>query len=705
MEKTQTHYAACNLCEAICGLEIRTQGARILSIRGDDDDPFSRGHICPKAVALQDIHEDPDRLRRPVKRTATGWQEIGWDEAFDLVVDQLTEIRTRHGANAIGVYQGNPSVHNYGNLTHANQFLGPLKTRNRYSATSVDQLPHQLVAYWMYGHQLLVPITDIDHCQYFLVLGANPMASNGSLMTVPDFRNRLKALQARGGKMVVIDPRRSETAAVADEHHFIRPGTDAAFLFALLNTIFEEKLDRPAHLDGLLTELDTVRAAIRPFTPERAADITGIDAATIRRIAREFASATRGACYGRIGVSTQAFGTLCQWAIQLLNIVTGNLDRQGGTLFTQPAVDLVDSPVSRPGHYALWRSRVSQRPEFAGELPVASLAEEIRTPGEGQIRALVTIAGNPVLSTPNGAGLDQALGTLDFMVAIDLYVNETSRHAHVILPPTCTLEHDHYDLIFHHFAVRNTARYNAPVFDKPEGSRHDWEIYTELGKRLCAKLGVKPQPSLRPDQIIDLGLQSGPYGKAKSTQALTLQQLKAHPHGIDLGPLQATLPQRLRTADHKIHCVTPELLDDLSRLQQQLFERSPSTSLQLIGRRHLRSNNSWMHNYTRLVKGKDRCQLLMHPQDIAERGLSDGQQVRLRSRVGATQVTLLSSTDMMRGVVSLPHGWGHNLEGTQLRVANAHAGVSINDLTDEQLLDDLSGNAALNGVPVTITAV
>jgi anaerobic selenocysteine-containing dehydrogenase len=705
MGDIQTHFGACNLCEAICGLETRVEDGKIISIRGDAADPFSRGHICPKAVALKDIYEDPDRLRKPVKRTSGGWQEISWDEAFDLVVDKLVDIRTRFGANAIGAYQGNPSVHNYGNMTHAAHFLGPLKTRNRFSATSVDQLPHQLVAYWMYGHQLLVPITDIDHCQYFLVLGANPMASNGSLMTVPDFRHRLKALQARGGKMVVIDPRRSETAAVADEHHFIRPGTDAAFLFALLNTLFEDNLADPKHLRDYTDGIDEVRTAIAAFTPERVAAVTGIEATTIRRIARELATASSASCYGRIGVSVQSFGTLCQWAIQLINIVTGNLDRRGGALFTKPAVDLIDSPVSKPGHYGVWRSRVSQRPEFAGELPVAALAEEILTPGDEQIRAMITIAGNPVLSTPNGAQLDQALAQLDFMVSFDMYVNETTRHAHVILPPTCGIEHDHYDLIFHIFAVRNTARYTEPLMPKPEGSLHDWEIFTELGKRLCAKLGVKPQASVRPDQIVDMGLQSGPYSKAKNhPQGLTLKKLKEQPHGIDLGPLEPSLPERLRTSDKRIRCAIPELLTDLTRLEQKLFGTESAPTLQLIGRRHLRSNNSWMHNYERLVKGKDRCLLLMHPEDAATCGLADGQSARVSSRVGTVNATVHASDEMMRGVVSLPHGWGHRREGVQQRVAREHAGVSVNDLTDERDLDELSGNAALNGLAVRVEA-
>ncbi|MGH8460056.1 MAG: molybdopterin oxidoreductase family protein [Stenotrophobium sp.] len=706
MTEVRTHYGACNLCEAICGLEYKVEGEHILSIRGDDDDPFSQGHICPKAVALKDIYEDKDRLRRPLKRMASGWREIGWDEAFDEVAERLLAIRAQHGANSIGAYQGNPSVHNYGSLTHAQHLLGPLKTRSRFSATSVDQLPHQLVAYWMYGHQLLVPIPDIDRTQYFLVLGANPMASNGSIMTVPNFRGRLKALQARGGKMVVIDPRRSETAAVADEHHFIRPGTDAAFLLALLHTLFEENLVKPGALAKIADGLDAVRAAIAPFSAERAAAATGVAASDIRRIARELAAAESAACYGRVGVSTQAHGTLCQWAIQLINIVTGNLDRPGGALFTSAAVDLIDSPGSKPGHYGAWKSRVRGLPEFGGELPVSALAEEILTPGKDQIRAMITIAGNPVLSTPNGRQLDQALATLDFMVCVDFYLNETTRHAHIILPPTCVLEHDHYDLIFNVFAVRNVARYNTPLFDKPEGTKHDWEIFTELGKRIGSALGAKPGMAVRPDQIVDMGLQSGPYSASrKNPLALSLKKLCEHPHGLDLGPLQPSLPVRLQTADKRIHCAPPELIADLPRAARELLSDSPVQELKLIGRRHLRSNNSWMHNSERLVKGKPRCLLLMHPQDAQTRGLADGSLVRVRSRVGEVEVVLQATEEMMPGVVSLPHGWGHARAGVALAVAEAHAGVSINDLTDELELDEVSGNSAFSGVAVTVAAI
>lgn len=706
MNEERTHYAACNLCEAICGLVFKVRGDEILSIKGDPDDPLSRGHICPKAIALKDIHEDPDRLRAPLRRVGHEWQEIGWDEAFDFVADRLVAIHDTHGADSIATYLGNPSVHNYGTLTHAPNFFAHFRTRNRYSATSVDQLPHQLVAMWMYGHQLLVPIPDIDRCRYFLVLGANPMASNGSLMTVPDFRARLKALQARGGAMVILDPRRTETAQVADQHHFVRPGTDAAFLLALLKFLFADARVQPGRLAEFSEGLDAVREAIAGFDVATLAAYCGIGADTIARIAGEFAQAQGAACYGRIGVSLQPWGTLSQWLIQLVNLVSGNLDREGGTMFTLPAVDLVGSPTSKPGHFGRWTSRVRGLPEFAGELPVAVLAEEILTPGDGQVRALVTNAGNPVLSTPNGGQLEQALAQLEFMLSIDFYLNETTRHADVILPPTPSLQHDHYDLIFHVFAVRNSARYSSPLFAKPQGAMHDWEIFSELGERVAQRLGGKSRARMTPAQVIDLGLRSGPYGAQQGHPAkLSLQALQDAPHGIDLGPLQPQLPQRLGHADQHIHCAPPELLAELARFAAHLH--TPPTGndrLQLIGRRHVRSNNSWMHNYQRLVKGQPRHQLLMHPADLTRRHLRDGDRVRVRSRVGEIVVEVAASEDMMPGVVSLPHGWGHDRDGVRIGIAQQHAGASNNDLTDDQRLDGISGNAALNGVAVEVEA-
>lgn len=700
MTKT-LHHRACHLCEAICGLTIETTetdgNVAITSIKGDALDTFSRGHICPKAVALQDIQNDPDRLRQPMRRVGSEWLPIEWDEAFALVAEKLALIQERHGQNAVAVYQGNPSVHNYGLMTHSNYFLGLLKTRNRYSATSVDQLPHHLSSYLMYGHGLLLPIPDIDHTDFMLILGGNPLASNGSIMTVPDVEKRLKAIQARGGKVVVVDPRRSETAAMADQHVFVRPGGDAALLFGMLNTLFSEGLTRDSHLpvDGL----DEVRNAVAAFSAEAMSPLCAVPAEQIRQLARDFAAAPSAVCYGRMGVSTQAFGTLCHWVVQLINLVTGNLDRVGGALCTEPAVDLVAS--TSGGHFNKWQSRVSGRPEYGGELPVSALAEEMLTEGEGQIRALITVAGNPVLSTPNGRQLEQALDSLDFMLSIDLYINETTRYADLILPSTSALENDHYDTTFNLFAVRNVTRFNRAILAKPEGALHDWEIFVGLAKAFAEKTAKELKPTMPPAKMIDMGLRMGRYGDA-SEHKLSLATLFDHPHGIDLGALKSNLASRLKTPDQRIQAAPPEILADLARFAA--LQAPAADELLMIGRRHVRSNNSWMHNFHRLVKGKPRHQLLMHPDDLASRGLADGQRVRVSSRVGQIEVEVLASLDMMKGVVSLPHGWGHARPGVQMAIASGQPGSSANDLTDECQLDELSGNAALNGVPVTVAA-
>jgi anaerobic selenocysteine-containing dehydrogenase len=693
-DSARSVYRACNLCEAICGLEIKVDGPKIVSIRGDTADPFSRGHVCPKAVALQDIHDDPNRLRRPLHKIDGAWIEIGWDEAFELAAERLAAIQVRHGNDAIGMYAGNPSVHNIGTALGNAHLARLMKTRNVFSATSVDQLPQQLASLLMYGHQFLLPIPDIDRTAYFLIMGGNPVASNGSLMTVPDVTRRLADIRARGGKVVVLDPRFTETAAVADEHHFLRPASDAALLMGMLNTMKEEGLFRIAHPERL-RGLDAALDAIAEMTPDIAATMTGIDATTIRRLAREFATAPSAVCYGRVGSTLQAFGTLNQWLIQLVNLVTGNLDGQGGALLTQPLIPIT-GPGTRPGHYARWTSRVRGLPESGGELPVAALAEEILTPGEAQIRGLITIAGNPVLSTPDGRGLDDALESLEFMISIDIYLNETTRHADLILPPTSSLNHDHYDLIFNALAIRNVARFNTGIWPRPDDERYDWEIFRELCTRLAARLEREHTP-LRPTAA----------AIEKRLQGMSMDALREATHGLDLGPLAPSLYDRLETADGKIDCAPAVLIADVARfLGQAASSPSPSPStFKLIGRRHLRSNNSWMHGSHRLMKGKRRDPLMMHPEDLAALGLSEGQTVEVRTGAGSVRIAVQATDTVMRGVVSLPHGFGHDRSGTRLGLAEANAGVSYNDLTDVGALDAVSGNAALNGIAVEVVAV
>ncbi len=699
------HRRACHLCEAICGLVIETQGEQILSIKGDPEDPLSRGHICPKGVALQDLHNDPDRLRLPMKRVRQedgSYQHIAisWEAALDTAAAALVKSVQTHGIDSIGVYLGNPSVHNYGMLTHQGALFKHLRTKNRFSATSVDQLPHHLVSLWLYGHMSLLPVPDIDRTDFFLMLGANPLASNGSMWTVPGVRKRIKALMTRGGKLVVVDPRRTETASLASEHHFIKPGADAVFLLALIHVILRDELANLNALSDFTDGIADVEYAVASFTPEVAAAATGIEADTIVRLAGEMAAADRAVCYGRMGISTQEFGTICQWATQVINVITGNLDREGGSLFTRPAVDQVLT--SSPGGFNRYQSRVRGLPEFNRELPAAALAEEIATPGEGQIRALFTGAGNPVLSTPSGHKLDAALEHLEFMVSLDPYINETTRHADIILPPTSALEHDHYDIAFHNLAVRNTARFNEPVFEKPDEALHDWEIFEALGQRVAEGLGLTATPSIPPSAMIDAMLRAGPWGDA-APEKLSLATLRVAPSGVDLGPLTSQLPARLQSAERRINLAIPQIFNDMQRLTAALPALT-ALGYRLIGRRDVRDNNSWMHNHHRLVKGKRRCTLLVSPDDAQREGWQAGTNLRVVSAAGSVWAPVEISDAMMPGVVSLPHGYGHGRQGGRMNIADQHAGVSCNDVTDNAYIDALSGNAAINGVPIELRA-
>jgi anaerobic selenocysteine-containing dehydrogenase len=688
------HTRTCNICEAACGLLISVENEAVTRIAGDPADPLSKGHICPKAYGLWDMQRDPDRLRQPVRRDGDRWVEMDWDEAFDHVCAKLAAVQAAHGHNSVAVYRGNPSAHNLGLMTHGSAISKALKTRNNYSASTVDQIPHQLVAMWMYGHNFLIPVTDIDHAHTMLMLGANPLASNGSLWTVPGAKERLQAMMARGGKLIVVDPRKSETAHIASEYVPIKPTTDAAFLIALLLTLNKHGGVKPGRLADMLSGYEDMWAALSGFSVEKLASLCGISVAKIEAIARDLSSAPVAAVYGRMGVSTQTFGTLCQWLIQILNITLGSLDRVGGVMFTAPALDTV--ALTGAGSYGRYASRVSGYPEVLGEYPAAVMSEEMETAGDGQIRALITIAGNPVLSTPNGGRLDAALEGLDFMVSIDPHITETTRHADVILPPCGPLEKAHYPSPFFHLAVRNTAKYSPPVLPKSDNAKDDWEIVEALSQRLANLNDVKLNPTANPDMMLAMSL--------KASGRVEFQQLLDNPHGLDLGPLQPCLPERLRTTDKKINCAPDSVIADLARFAETLLA-APQDGLVLIGRRHIRSNNSWLHNSARLIKGPNRCTLMMNPDDARARNLGEGSTARVASRVGTVEVPVEVTADMMPGVVSIPHGFGHGRAGVGWTLAAANAGVSCNDLTDETLLDAISGNAAVNGVPVEVTAV
>ncbi len=722
---TQTHYRACNICEAICGLEIKTQGDEILSIKGDKRDPLSKGHICPKAIALQDVHNDPDRLKQPLKKTVDGWETISWNQAFKEVAENLHKIQCKHGDNAVASYQGNPSVHSLGSMIFSPFFIHALKTQNRFTATSVDQLPHQLASSLMFGHELMVPIPDIDRTDYFLMLGANPVVSNGSLMTAPGIPKRLKALKNRQGKLVVIDPRKTETAALADKHIFIKPGTDPFLMLAIIHTVFEQGLENPGDLIDFTDGVDTIKELVSNYPASRAAVLTGIPTETIIEIAQDFCQAKTAVCYGRFGVSTQEFGSIVQWLIVVLNLITGNLDKAGGAMFTTPAIDILDkrtkakknkSQKTRKPRFARSFSRVSKLPEFDGCFPVTTLAEEILTEGDGQIKAVVTMAGNPILSTPNGLQLDRAFENLDYMVAIDYYLNETTRHANIILPPTSSLERSHYDLVFHIFAVQNTAKYSPTLFKAKADTKSDREIFLELEARLATKKGKNPLVAwfkkllfniLKEEWVLNKGFKMGPYANRKDqhNRVINLKTLRNNPHGIDFGPLQPCLPERLFTTPKKIQLAPAHFVNDLKRLDQVFFENNEitgSTEFVLIGRRDTRTNNSWMHNSYRLIKGKDRCLLQINPADAKALSINDKDIVEVSSRVGKISLPAEITETIMPGVVCMPHGWGHARAGIRLQIASKRPGVSINDITDDQFFDKLSGNAVLNGIPVRL---
>ncbi len=737
-----TSYWTCPLCEATCGLAVTTRDGEVIAVRGDRDDVFSRGFICPKGFGVKELHEDPDRLRAPLVRRGGRWERVDWDEAFTEVERGLGPILAAHDRDAVAVYVGNPNAHNLAGLVYGPAFIKALASRNLFSASTVDQMPKQVTAGLMFGTVLSIPVPDVDRTDYLLVLGANPLASNGSLLTAPDLKGRLRALRERGGKLVVLDPRRSRTAEDADEHHFIRPATDAYFLFGVVHTLFAEGLVATGRLTPHLAGIEEVERLARDFPPERVAAACGISAETIRRIARELAAAPRAAVYGRIGTCTQEFGTLASWLVDVINALTGNLDREGGAMFTRPATGSRNttgpSGRGRGVRFGRWKTRVRGLPELYGELPVAALAEEIDTAGDGRIRALVTIAGNPAVSTPNAARLSAALASLDFMVSVDIYVNETTRHANVILPAPSALARAHYDLALYNLAVRNVANYSPPVLPLRAGELDEWEILLRLAGivsgqgvhadtqslddflvlQLVQREVATPASAVEgrdpnelfaalaarrgPERVLDLLLRVGPYGDAFGARpdGLTLARLEASPHGIDLGPLAPRIPEVLRTPSGKVELAPEAIVADVERLRRALARGNGH--IVLVGRRHLRSNNSWMHNLNVLVKGKARCTLQVHPADAGRLGLADGDTARVTSRVGAVDAAVEVTEAIMPGVVSLPHGWGHAEPGVELRVAAEHAGVNSNLLTDEEAIDPLSGNGVLNGIPVTV---
>ena len=739
MSDRRTVHRVCPFCEATCGLAVEVEGHSIVMVRGDKEDPFSRGYICPKAYGLKELYHDPDRLRRPLRRTATGWEEIGWDEAYDEVAGRLLAVREQYGNDAIGMYSGNPVVHDLGALLYRIVLQRALASRSMFNAAAIDTLPKIVQTGLMFGRHFptAVPIPDIDRTHYLLIIGANPVVSHGSLMTMPDAPGRLKAVTERGGKVVVVDPRHTETAKIASAHHFIRPGSDAAFLLALVHTLFAEQLVHLGAATGLVGGLDAVEAVASEFAPETVAEYCGMSAAVIRGIARDMAAAQSAACYGRLGTCVQPFGTLATWGCDLVNILTGNLDRPGGVMFATPAAPIDAAlPKGKGVEIGRWRSRISGQPEVEGMIPSSTMAEEILTPGDGQVRAMVLLMTNPVRSAANSAQLDAAFAQLDFVVAIDFYINETTRHAHIILPTPSPAEQANYELGFYLLSVRNMAKWSWPVVPPPPDTPETWQVLSNISARLMGFTGLPPEalddfifgkfaegtldesgpwPDLTvdemaeklagssgPERIVDMLLRIGPYGDGfdRRPGGLTLARLQSAAHGIDLGPLQPRLREIINTESGVIELAPTAMLNDVARLRDQLAQRSDA--LLLIGRRDLRCSNSFMHNLPALVKGRDRCTLQISSADAARIGVAAGGSARVTSRVGSVVAPVEITDDLMPGVVSLPHGWGHDVEATQLRVAKAHAGVNTNALTDDQAYDVPSGTAVLFGTPVTV---
>jgi anaerobic selenocysteine-containing dehydrogenase len=736
-DNTRIAHRICPLCEACCGLELKVAGGKVLSVRGHEADVFSAGYICPKGVALKDLHEDPDRLRQPLIKRDGRFVEASWDEAFAEIERRLVPILERHGRDALAISIGNPSAHKMSLLLYFTRVAKAFGTKNIYSASTLDQMPKQLASGLMFGHWLSIPVPDIERCDFLLMLGANPVASNGSLWTVPDFRGKAKAMRARGGHIVVIDPRRTETAEVADAHHFIRPGADLFLLAAMVRTLFEEGLVKLGRLDAHVAGLDQVRAAVQPFTPEQATARCGIDAVTIRQLARDLANAERGCVYARIGTCTQEYGTLASWLVDVLNVLTGNLDAPGGAMFPMAAA-FANNTAGKPGigrgvSTGRHKSRVSGAPEVFGELPMGVLAEEIETPGPGRVRALISVASNPVLSAPNGPRLAKAFDSLEFMVSLDIYLNETTRHADVILPGIGPLEDSHYDVAFPQLSFRNHARYSRPVFEPAAGHPPEWQnllrlaaialgrgakadvlalddqlLADEVRKFAGEQAGAVLAAVSRyqgPERLLDVALRNGPYGDrfGLKPDGLNLAKVMAAPAGIDLGELQPRIPELLRTPSGKIELAPALLTADMARAAADLG-RGADAGLLIIGRRDVRSNNSWLHNLPLLAKGPMRCTLLVNPADAQRLGLADGGRAAISGNGQTVHAAVELSEAMMPGVVSLPHGWGHDLDGARLAVAAKRPGANLNALLDETKRDPLSGNAVLSGAPVTVAA-
>ena len=740
---TEIVYRSCPTCEASCGLRVEIDSAsrKVLRIEGDEDDQRSEGYLCPKAYAMKEIYEDAERLKKPIRKRGDGsWEEIEWDEAMEFATAKLLEIKEAHGANANGYYIGNPTGHNVGAQLYLPPLMNGLGTERSFSAATMDQFPQNVALHTMIGDPWMFPIPDIQRTEFFVCMGGNPLVSQGSLMSGPNAKKRLKAITDAGGRVVTIDPRRTETAEISTDHLFIKPGSDAYFLLSVCQVLFAEGLVAPGRLADFTEGMDQIERIAQDYTPERVARVTGIDPETTRQLVRDFCAA-KGAWYGRIGLCTQEFGTLASWLIYVVNILTGRLDAEGGMMFTRPATGRFEP--GRPAEafqFGRYKTVAQGIPEISGQLPCGLMAEEMEkaSAGEHRMRGFITTMGNPVLSAPNGERLAVALDELDFMLSLDIYLNETTRHADLIMPSTVQLEHENYDFLFETTSVQNFTRWSPRLFEPNSDQRDQWQIYCELGARLAGApnweivddmmvkgmLGMMVGPGTRcpeltaeeayerlqdehgPMRMIEVLVRLGPYGDRfdDTSEGLNLLRLREGQHGIDLGPME---PGRLPEAMpfDRIELCPEYITADLTRLEAVFEERDRPDRLVLVGRRQIRNMNSWLHNLPALAKGPNRCILLVHPDDAKRLGLESGKMVQVRSRIGGIEVECQLTDEMMPGVVSLPHGYGHMLSGVRLSVAQEkQPGACSNYLTDETVLDAPSGTHVANGIPVEVSA-
>ena len=665
---------------------------------------------------MEEVVNDHDRVLKPLRRKRDGsFEEVSWESALSDISARLSDVLDEHGKESVAWYMGNPGAFSYSHTLWAKGFLDAIGSPHYYTAGSQDVNNRFAASALLYGSPLVVPIPDLRRTDFLLMVGANPLVSHGSVLSAPRVREQLLGLEKRGGRVVVVDPRRSETAKQF-EHLPIRPDADAWLLLSLLQVVLDEGLADRGWLAEHAKGADELERLVAGHSPEDTESRTGVPADRARELARAFAEAPSAAAYGRTGSCLGRFGTLVSFLLDALNAVTGNLDSPGGAVFGRPPIAL-DDVAERVGlaSYGKTRARFGDFPDVIGNLPASLLPREIETPGARQVKAMFVSAGNPVLSVPDGDAMERALGKLDLMVALDFYVNETTKHADYVLPTTTLYERDDVPIAFLGFFSQPFIQTTERVIEPRGESRQEWEIIDDLSRRMglapysipalraAAKLGFRPTPQ----RLVDLLLRTGPKGDLFGARrgGLSLDELRKHPHGLLLGEEIETgvLGDKVRHKGSRVHLAPPEIVEEMTRAESSNGD-DPAYPLRLIGLRELRSHNSWMHNAPMLMRGGRVQALRVHPDDAAACGLEDGGEVSVESKSGAVTVPVKVTDEMMPGAVALPHGWGHR---GGWKLANEHAGANVNLLasSDPEDLERLAGMAHLNGIPVRLEPV